>query len=257
VLQALPPPEISFNYLGQLDQTLSESSLFGPARESSGPPQSPLGRRPHLLDVNGGWPRAGCTCSGAGATASGCMAGRWSGWRRGFWRPCRPSSRIASPLRLGALRLPTSHGQRAKKTSIKFITRILVMPRRYAFRRQVVAKSLVAGCSPGLVEANPRFRRQGERLHQPPLPLPPSLEYDAGLPRPEAELEAARITTAHAGTGAAYGHLYGRASRDTPPCPPGTRQAGPGGRPCPSSLLTGAVLKGRHVDAPGRLHGTA
>jgi non-ribosomal peptide synthase protein (TIGR01720 family) len=52
-LQALPPPEISFNYLGQLDQTLSESSLFRPARESSGPPHSPLGRRPHLLEVNG------------------------------------------------------------------------------------------------------------------------------------------------------------------------------------------------------------
>jgi non-ribosomal peptide synthase protein (TIGR01720 family) len=53
VLQALPPPEISFNYLGQLDQTLSESSLFRPARESSGLPHSPLGRRPHLLEVNG------------------------------------------------------------------------------------------------------------------------------------------------------------------------------------------------------------
>jgi non-ribosomal peptide synthase protein (TIGR01720 family) len=53
VLQALPPPEISFNYLGQLDQTLSESSLFRPARELSGPPHSPLGRRPHLLEVNG------------------------------------------------------------------------------------------------------------------------------------------------------------------------------------------------------------
>jgi non-ribosomal peptide synthase protein (TIGR01720 family) len=53
VLQALPPPEISFNYLGQLDQTLSESSLFRSARESSGPPHSPLGRRPHLLEVNG------------------------------------------------------------------------------------------------------------------------------------------------------------------------------------------------------------
>ncbi|MGH8773264.1 MAG: condensation domain-containing protein, partial [Burkholderiales bacterium] len=52
-LQALPPPEISFNYLGQLDQVLSESSLFRPARESSGPAHSPLGRRPHLLEVNG------------------------------------------------------------------------------------------------------------------------------------------------------------------------------------------------------------
>jgi non-ribosomal peptide synthase protein (TIGR01720 family) len=53
VLQALPLPEISFNYLGQLDQALEGSSLFRPARESSGPPHSPLGRRPHLLEVNG------------------------------------------------------------------------------------------------------------------------------------------------------------------------------------------------------------
>jgi non-ribosomal peptide synthase protein (TIGR01720 family) len=52
-LQALPQAEISFNYLGQMDQTLSESSLFGPAKESSGPPHSPLGRRSYLLEVNG------------------------------------------------------------------------------------------------------------------------------------------------------------------------------------------------------------
>jgi non-ribosomal peptide synthase protein (TIGR01720 family) len=52
-LQALPAAEMSFNYLGQLDQVVGESSLFKPAHESSGPPHSPLGRRPHLLDVNG------------------------------------------------------------------------------------------------------------------------------------------------------------------------------------------------------------
>jgi non-ribosomal peptide synthase domain TIGR01720 len=52
-LQALPQAELSFNYLGQLDQALSGSSLFRPAQESSGPPQSLRGRRPHLLEVNG------------------------------------------------------------------------------------------------------------------------------------------------------------------------------------------------------------
>jgi non-ribosomal peptide synthase domain TIGR01720 len=52
-LQALPQAELSFNYLGQLDQALSDSSLFRPAQESSGPPRSPRGRRPHLLEVNG------------------------------------------------------------------------------------------------------------------------------------------------------------------------------------------------------------
>jgi amino acid adenylation domain-containing protein/non-ribosomal peptide synthase protein (TIGR01720 family) len=52
-LQALPQAEISFNYLGQLDQTLSESSLFGLAKESSGPPDSSLRSRSYLLEVDG------------------------------------------------------------------------------------------------------------------------------------------------------------------------------------------------------------
>ncbi|MGH2709543.1 MAG: condensation domain-containing protein, partial [Actinomycetota bacterium] len=49
-LHAQPPAEVCFNYLGQLDAMLSEGSLLGPAREGSGPPHSPLGLRPHLLD---------------------------------------------------------------------------------------------------------------------------------------------------------------------------------------------------------------
>jgi fengycin family lipopeptide synthetase B len=52
-LRALPPAEMSFNYLGQLDPMLSDTSLLGPAPESSGPPHSPRGRRPHLLEVSG------------------------------------------------------------------------------------------------------------------------------------------------------------------------------------------------------------
>jgi non-ribosomal peptide synthase protein (TIGR01720 family) len=52
-LQARPQAELSFNYLGQLDAALSDSALFGPAPENSGPPYSPLGRRPYLLEVNG------------------------------------------------------------------------------------------------------------------------------------------------------------------------------------------------------------
>jgi non-ribosomal peptide synthase protein (TIGR01720 family) len=45
-------PEIRFNYLGQTDQGLRNSSLFGIARESTGLAQSPLARRPSLLEVN-------------------------------------------------------------------------------------------------------------------------------------------------------------------------------------------------------------
>lgn len=54
------PPAVSFNYLGQFGATLAsgtvdsgETLLVGFARESSGRPWSPGGRRPHLLDING------------------------------------------------------------------------------------------------------------------------------------------------------------------------------------------------------------
>ncbi len=52
-LQALPQAEVSFNYLGQFDRVLSESTLLAPAKESNGPAHSPLGSRSHLLEVNG------------------------------------------------------------------------------------------------------------------------------------------------------------------------------------------------------------
>jgi non-ribosomal peptide synthase protein (TIGR01720 family) len=52
-LQALPQAEVSFNYLGQFDQVLSESTLLGSAHESPGPGQSMLGKRGHVLEING------------------------------------------------------------------------------------------------------------------------------------------------------------------------------------------------------------
>jgi non-ribosomal peptide synthase protein (TIGR01720 family) len=45
--------ELSFNYLGQLDQMFSESSPFSLARESVGAERSPHGRRSYLLDIMG------------------------------------------------------------------------------------------------------------------------------------------------------------------------------------------------------------
>jgi amino acid adenylation domain-containing protein/non-ribosomal peptide synthase protein (TIGR01720 family) len=51
-LMALPQPEISFNYFGQLDQTLADVPLFGAAPEPIGPVVSPRARRQHLLDIN-------------------------------------------------------------------------------------------------------------------------------------------------------------------------------------------------------------
>jgi len=52
-LQALPQAEVKFNYLGQFDQVLSDSSLFRPASESCGSTQSQRGSRNCLLEVNG------------------------------------------------------------------------------------------------------------------------------------------------------------------------------------------------------------
>ncbi|PYS97071.1 MAG: hypothetical protein DMF50_02025 [Acidobacteria bacterium] len=52
-LAALPQAEISFNYLGQFDATVPESSPFRFAGESTGPVVSPRGRRTHLLEIGG------------------------------------------------------------------------------------------------------------------------------------------------------------------------------------------------------------
>ncbi|MFY0565974.1 non-ribosomal peptide synthase/polyketide synthase [Archangium lansingense] len=51
--QALPAPQVAFNYLGQLDATASASRLFSLASESSGPHSAPSGSRLHVLEVNG------------------------------------------------------------------------------------------------------------------------------------------------------------------------------------------------------------
>ena len=51
-LRELPRAEISFNYLGQLDQALPEKAQLRPARESAGREQSPRAERPYLLDLN-------------------------------------------------------------------------------------------------------------------------------------------------------------------------------------------------------------
>ncbi|MEH2211070.1 non-ribosomal peptide synthetase/type I polyketide synthase [Nostoc sp.] len=51
-LQNLPQAEVSFNYLGQLDQMLSPDGMFGVAKESSGPENSLRSHRSHLLEIN-------------------------------------------------------------------------------------------------------------------------------------------------------------------------------------------------------------
>ncbi|MDE2468310.1 MAG: amino acid adenylation domain-containing protein, partial [Bradyrhizobium sp.] len=48
---AIPQPEISFNHLGQIDQSGANAPLFRLAPESSGLTQSPYSRRAHLIDV--------------------------------------------------------------------------------------------------------------------------------------------------------------------------------------------------------------
>jgi len=51
-LEEVPPAEIIFNYLGQIDQVLRQSALLLPAQEGSGIPVAAENRRPYLLDVN-------------------------------------------------------------------------------------------------------------------------------------------------------------------------------------------------------------
>ncbi|WP_289355733.1 non-ribosomal peptide synthetase [Paenibacillus sp. S-12] len=55
MLEALPKPQVSFNYLGQFDQVLSsgEDGLFGQAPERTGSEQSLQEKRAHLLDITG------------------------------------------------------------------------------------------------------------------------------------------------------------------------------------------------------------
>ncbi len=52
-LAGLPRPAISFNYLGEFDETFQPGALFAPAGEESGPSQAPVERRSHLLAVGG------------------------------------------------------------------------------------------------------------------------------------------------------------------------------------------------------------
>ena len=52
-LQALPQAEVRFNYLGQIDRALPESSFFHVAPEPSGPSQSSKFRRAYLLNIIG------------------------------------------------------------------------------------------------------------------------------------------------------------------------------------------------------------
>ncbi len=48
-----PTPEVSFNYLGQFDQTLPKSSAFKIVSGDTGPVCSPQAKRTHLLDITG------------------------------------------------------------------------------------------------------------------------------------------------------------------------------------------------------------
>jgi amino acid adenylation domain-containing protein/non-ribosomal peptide synthase protein (TIGR01720 family)/FkbM family methyltransferase len=52
-LSSLPQAAVIFNYLGQFDQTFSDSGLFMPAPESSGPERSLKATRRHALVING------------------------------------------------------------------------------------------------------------------------------------------------------------------------------------------------------------
>ena len=52
-MQSFPQAEISFNYLGQLDEILLNSSLYSPAQESCGSMYSPDEKRRYLINIFG------------------------------------------------------------------------------------------------------------------------------------------------------------------------------------------------------------
>src|SRR4029077_2069292 len=51
-IQALPQPQIVFNYLGQADRTALQGQLFELVPETNSLARSPRQRRTHLLEVN-------------------------------------------------------------------------------------------------------------------------------------------------------------------------------------------------------------
>jgi amino acid adenylation domain-containing protein/non-ribosomal peptide synthase protein (TIGR01720 family) len=52
-LRAAVQPELSFNYLGQIDRALTGAAIFTFAKENAGPSRSPSAKRPFLLEVGG------------------------------------------------------------------------------------------------------------------------------------------------------------------------------------------------------------
>jgi non-ribosomal peptide synthase protein (TIGR01720 family) len=52
-LQSLPQAEVRFNYLGQVDRVLLDSSMFGFTSQSSGPAQSAKAPRSYLINIIG------------------------------------------------------------------------------------------------------------------------------------------------------------------------------------------------------------
>ncbi|HEX5736598.1 MAG TPA: amino acid adenylation domain-containing protein, partial [Blastocatellia bacterium] len=53
-MRSLRQAEISFNYLGQLDQSMAGSTLFSLGRQPDSPARSPQGRRAHIIEIDCG-----------------------------------------------------------------------------------------------------------------------------------------------------------------------------------------------------------
>jgi non-ribosomal peptide synthase protein (TIGR01720 family) len=50
-LQAIPQPEVSFSFLGEVDSTPADDAAFEPVQGPKGPERSPNSRRRHLIDI--------------------------------------------------------------------------------------------------------------------------------------------------------------------------------------------------------------
>ncbi len=52
-MRSLPKASIVFNYLGQFDQQTGAADIFAPGKESKGLERSELGKRSHIIEING------------------------------------------------------------------------------------------------------------------------------------------------------------------------------------------------------------
>jgi non-ribosomal peptide synthase protein (TIGR01720 family) len=87
-MRALPPAQISFNLLGDLDQSLRESALFSMARGVVGLSAGSSAKRPYLIEIEG-------------SIIEGCLQMKWTYSKNAY---CQSTMEQAARMLLSAIR---------------------------------------------------------------------------------------------------------------------------------------------------------